>query len=137
MDVLEKLQARVTRNPFNNWPGLQIRAAADGHVEVMTPWRDEFGSMPEKGATHGGILASILDTTCCYAVVSSTGKMASTVDLRIDYHGVAQKGPLRAEATIVRSGQRLATVDGEVFDERGRLVASGRGTFIHLPDVDI
>lgn len=136
-EMVAKLQARVARNAFNNWMGMVVRDAGDGMAETEIAWRAEFASTPERGATHGGIIASLMDACCCYAVAAQTGAMVTTVDLRIDYHTVAEQGLLRARADVVRSGRKLATVDSRLFDHSGQLVASGRGTFMHLPNVPV
>lgn len=137
MNTLERLRVRAQRNAFNAWMGVVVTLADDGMAEIEVDWREEFASTPERGATHGGILASILDACCCYAVSSRTLKMVTTVDLRVDYHAVAERGRLRARAETIRSGRTLATADAQIFDHGGKLVASARGTFMHLPEVDV
>ncbi len=57
------------------------------------------------------------------------GKMAPTIDLRIDYLRAAGEVDLTATARIVRAGRTVAIVDIEVTDPDARLVAIGRGAF--------
>ena len=54
------------------------------------------------------------------------------MDLRVDYHATAAVGVLRARGTLVRLGKTLSCSEARVEDHSGRLVASGRGTFLNL-----
>ena len=78
---------------------------------------------------HGGALAAVLDTAATFAVISSIGQDASTVDLRVDFLRPALDPELRVEGRTTRAGRRFAFADATVTAADGRLVASGRGTF--------
>lgn len=57
------------------------------------------------------------------------GKMAPTIDLRIDYLRPSIGESIVARARLLKLGRMLARVDIEVTDTQGRLVAVGRGSF--------
>jgi uncharacterized protein (TIGR00369 family) len=78
---------------------------------------------------HGGALAATLDTAATFAVISSIGQDASTVDLRVDFLRPGLDPELRVEGRTTRAGRRFAFADAAVTAADGRLVASGRGTF--------
>lgn len=50
----------------------------------------------------------------------------------MDYHATAVVGLLRARGTLVRLGKTLSCSDARVEDKTGKLVASGRGTFLNI-----
>ena len=109
-------------------------AAADAEgIEMTTEWRTDFVSAPERQATHGGIVASLLDSAAVFAVIAASGSTAATVDLRVDYHGVPAPGTLRITGRVLRLGRRLCTADASLYGADGRLAASGRATVMVLP----
>ena len=83
----------------------------------------------EGGAIHGGALATALDTAATFAVISSIGADATTVDLRLDYLRPAVGSELTVEGATVRAGRRFAFADATATADDGRIVASARGTF--------
>jgi uncharacterized protein (TIGR00369 family) len=114
--------------PFVEELGMELTAAADGHAEARLPLRDEHSSNPATRIAHGGVTYSLADTVGGAAVVSLSGTISPTVDMRMDYLAPATDD-LRAEADVVRNGGSVAVVDVEVYDDAGHHVASARGTY--------
>lgn len=48
--------------------------------------------------------------------------------MRVDYHAAA-RGNLRVIGTVLKAGRRISSAEAKVFDESGKLVASGRGVY--------
>jgi acyl-coenzyme A thioesterase PaaI-like protein len=72
--TLEQIQALVTRAPFHQWLGLTVVAVSDDGIEIRAKWRDEWVVNKERGYTHGGILAALVDLAADWAMVKSTGR---------------------------------------------------------------
>jgi len=125
----DTLAAMVRDCPFHAWLGVELISLDATGIAIRMPWRAEFVSDPERGYTHGGVLASLIDLAADYAVAARLGRGAATVDMRIDYHRAAMPGPLVARAAVIKVGGTLATAEARVFDERDELVASGRALF--------
>ena len=130
-NLVSRLNARIDNNPFGTWLGMRVVEARQGYARTETAWREEFGSTRESGAVHGGILASLLDACSSAAISTITDRVATTVDLRVDYHCIAKQGQLITEAQVIRSGGSIATVDAVILDQTGVRAASARGTFAH------
>ncbi len=105
----------------------------DGIVVIKATWREEFVVNPERGNTHGGILAALVDMAGDYAVAQKLGRPIPTIDLRVDYHRPAMPGDLTARGEVVRMGSQFSVADARVFDRNGVLVASGRGVYHTAP----
>ena len=131
--TLEQIQALVTRAPFHQWLGLTVVAVSDDGIEIRAKWRDEWVVNKERGYTHGGILAALVDLAADWAMVKSTGRGVPTIDLRVDYHRPAMPGDLVAHGKVVRAGAQFATAEAQIFDLQGKLIASGRGTYLTAP----
>ncbi len=101
--TLERVQALVTRAPYHQWLGLKVVALSDDGIELKATWREEWVVNPDRRYTHGGVLATLID-----------------LDLTI-------------RGKIVRMGSQFSTAEAQVFDAQGKLIASGRGTYLTAP----
>jgi uncharacterized protein (TIGR00369 family) len=113
--------------------GLRLVFAADGPDGVVahfTPGRSRQGWI---GATHGGILATLLDEALAWALVRA-GIWAVTARLSITYRRpVPLSQPLTVHGRLVRDRGRLVEAAGEVRDAAGRRLVEAEGHFYCLP----
>ena len=84
---------------------------------------------PDDKSFHGGVIATLIDVAGHAAVAVKIGKMAPTIDLRIDYLRPSIGESIVARARLLKVGRLLARVDVDVTDAQGRLIAVGRGSF--------
>jgi uncharacterized protein (TIGR00369 family) len=124
------MQAIVDRSPFNRWLGMKVESLTAESLVIRLRWREELISSPERQATHGGVLATLIDASGDYVVAARLGHAVPTIDLHVDYHRVATPGDLRAEGRLVHLGSTVATAASRVTDISGRLIASGRGVYM-------
>jgi uncharacterized protein (TIGR00369 family) len=128
--TLEHVQALVTRAPFHQWLGLTVVALGDDSIEIKAKWREEWVVNVERRYTHGGILAALIDLAADFALIKQTGRGVPTIDMRVDYHRVAMPGDLIMRGKVVRAGSQFATAEAQILDLDGKLIASGRGTYL-------
>ena len=115
-------------SPFNRLLGIRGEHAEAGRVVLSLAVREEFVGDPRRPALHGGVISSLIDTAGGAAAWSAlqTGESVSTVDLRVDYlEPAGLAAPLRAEAELIRKGNRVCHVRIAVT-QGDRLVAEGR-----------
>jgi uncharacterized protein (TIGR00369 family) len=108
--------------------GLELAVWEEGHVRFRfaPPPAARLGAaMP----LHGGAIATALDTAATFAVISSIGADATTVDIRIDFLRPGLDDEFSVEGWTIRAGKRFAFADASVAAADGRLVASARGLF--------
>ncbi len=129
----EHVQDMITSRPFHKWLGLKVISVDQDRIELRATWREEWVVNPDGRYTHGGILATLVDLAADWAMVTRTGRGVPTIDLRVDYHAPALPGDLMARGKVVRFGRQFSTAEAEVFDESGKLIASGRGTYFTAP----
>ena len=118
-------------SPFNRLLGIQVESAGDGRAVLGLPVRDEFVGDPRRPSLHGGVISSLIDTAGGAAAWSAlvAGESVSTVDLMVDYLEPGRlAGPLRAEAELIRKGNRVCHVRVRVTQDQV-LVAEGRGIY--------
>ena len=131
--TVERVQALIDRGAYHRWLGIKVKAVHDDGIELTATWRDEWVVNPERGYAHGGVLAALIDLTADWAMVKKTGRGVPTIDMRVDYHAAAMPGDLIARGRIVKWGNQFSVAEAQVFDEAGKLLASGRGTYFTAP----
>jgi uncharacterized protein (TIGR00369 family) len=117
--------------PFNRLLGIRSELVEAGRCVLLLPTRQELVGDPRRPALHGGVISSLVDTAGGVAAWSALGpgQSVSTVDLRVDYlEPAGLGGPLRAEAELVRKGNRVCHVRVAVQQD-GVLIAEGRGVY--------
>lgn len=127
----EDLLALMDRVPFNRLLGIRGESAAPGRCVLALDVREDHLGDTRRPALHGGVVSALIDTAGGVAAWSAlTGsESVSTVDLMVDFLEPArQAGPLRAEAELIRKGNRVCHVRVRVTQD-GLLVAEGRGIY--------
>jgi len=86
------------------------------------------------GNVHGGIIASLADSTIGSLINRSlpSGKVAVTAEMKVNYLRPGRGRELVSRARLVHRGQRLAVGECEIFDDRGRRIALSTATFYIL-----
>lgn len=131
--TIEQVQEMLLRGPYHQWLGLKVIALSEDGIELKASWREEWVVNRERRYTHGGVLAALVDLAADWAMVSRTGRGVPTLDLRVDYHRAAMPGDLTARGTVIRFGRQISTAEARILDQDGKLVASGRGTYLTAP----
>jgi len=87
---------------------------------------------------HGGVLASMLDTTLGGAVFGAIpeGKGCATLSFNIHFFRPVIEGKLTCTARVGNITRQTAYASGEIYDDKGRLIASATGTFFLTPTVE-
>ena len=131
--TVEQVQEMILRGPYHQWLGLKVIALSEDGIELKASWREEWVVNRERRYTHGGVLAALVDLAADWAMVRRTGRGVPTLDLRVDYHRAAMPGDLTARGMVIRFGRQISTAEARILDQDGKLVASGRGTYLTAP----
>lgn len=129
----DSVQAMILRGPFHQWLGLKVNAVSEEGIELEATWREEWVANPDRGWTHGGIIATLLDLAADWSLVATTGRGVPTLDMRVDYHAPAVKGDLIVRGKVVKAGKTFSVAEAQVLDKSGKLLASSRGTYFTAP----
>lgn len=131
--TLEEVQELIARGPYLSWLGLKVLELGEDSIKVKATWREEWVANPTLGQTHGGILAALIDFAADFALVHSVGRPVPTINMQVDYHRLATKGDLTVSGRIIKPGRQFSVCEAHIHDEGGKLIASGRGTYITAP----
>ena len=129
-----EIQEMLDASPFNLFLGLTVVTAdpIKQEVTMRTPMRPEFERRPGSKQWHGGVIASVIDTVGDFAVGMMVGRGLPTVNFRVDYLKPAVDTALIVVSRVRRAGKSVGVADVDVFDEKGALLAIGRGTYSTL-----
>ena len=131
LPTIEQLTTYLQIAPFHRWLGLKIGKITETGIEIIMPWRPEIVSLPEPNqVVHGGILATLIDLTGLYSVLSQGGQTTGTAYMNVDYLRQATEGPLTAKGTVLKMGRVISTAEIQVYDPKDRLLACGRGGYL-------
>ena len=107
---------------------LQTMDPDKGRLVVTLPFTPPLARTSADEQFHGGVIASLIDTAACFAIVMSLGKPIPTIDLRVDYLKPICGGAIKAIAQVRKSGKTIGVVDVDIMDAQGALAAIGRAT---------
>ena len=144
---LEKMFQEIFehRLRFNEVIGLRIESLDPESPRLAFDMRPELIGSYQYSRLHGGVIATALDTVSSFAVaVAIAEKHADetteqiimrfgrfgTIDLRVDYLRQGTGRTFHAGAKVVRLGGRIASVQMELKNETGLLIATGVATYI-------
>jgi len=139
MSGLEFVQGLVDGTlPLNTMAetlGYDVTEVVSGRVVVTA---EPNGShLNPSGTVHGGFAATLLDTCMGLAIRSmlEKGLGQTTLEFKISLMRpiTQQMGLIKAEGTVLSCGRRVATAQGGITDQQGRLLAHGTTTCLIFP----
>jgi uncharacterized protein (TIGR00369 family) len=128
------VQTRFDDSPFISTLGLEVVGLdyESTEITVRMPMAPTLERKAGTGQFHGGPLAAFIDVVGDFALGMMLGGGVPTINLRIDYLKPAFGTAVTAVARVRRQGRSVAVIDIDVSDEKGSLVAVGRGTYAPL-----
>ena len=115
-------------NAFHRYLGLQVVEQRNDYGRLRLQ-RNESTPTGIGGSVHGGIIATMIDMSAVVAVFSDlpdSGDPAGTADLAVTYLRQAHGTWVDAEASVIKRGRQLCTVEVSVMNDEGVLCARGR-----------
>jgi len=112
--------------------GLKLVEVSEGRaVFTVLPDERHYNGL---GIAHGGLAATLLDSAlgCAINAMMPAGKIFTTLEMKINYVRpiTRERGEVRCEANVIHAGGRVATAEGRIMDEAGKLYAHGTATCI-------
>ncbi|HEX9683074.1 MAG TPA: PaaI family thioesterase [Acidimicrobiales bacterium] len=117
--------------PFIKSLGLVVERYEPDEAAMRLPFREDLTN--DGVVYHGGVVASVLDTTGALAAWSNhdfnKGARASTVSMSVQYVGAARHSDLLCSARTIRRARELIFTEITATDADGRLVAHAVQTY--------
>ncbi len=122
------------RIPFTEHLGVELVEMSKQRAIVSLKKRPEL--LNSWGATHGGVIMTMLDLVMSWAVRGHYGVVGGvlTVDLSLGFMKASYGDRVTAEGRVLHGGKSTAFCEGEARDDKGELLAKAIGTFKLLTD---
>jgi uncharacterized protein (TIGR00369 family) len=123
--------ASLERSPFSAMVGLKIVVAEKGEAVVRMPFSEKL--LNDGGINmpiHGGAIASLADFAACAAIwTMPETQRSATISMTVNYTAPGIRSDLVAQARVRSKGKRVASINVEIHDDRGILVADALVTY--------
>ncbi|KPM32055.1 Phenylacetic acid degradation-like protein [Croceitalea dokdonensis DOKDO 023] len=125
MDLKKLLQS----SPFHRLLGLKWISSNMNEVVLGVDYKKELDGSDEGVNIHGGVIASLIDVSACFAMMNAIGGDAPNMNLEVHYTLMAASGDsLKATAKTLKVGRTIGIADVIVTNQDGKLIAVGRST---------
>ena len=120
--------------PFTEHLGIQLVEMTQSRAVVSLHKRPEL--LNSWGATHGGVIMTMLDLVMSWAVRGHYGVVGGvlTVDLSVGFMKGSFGDRVTAEGKVLHGGKSTAFCEAEARDDKDALLAKAIGTFKLLAD---
>ena len=124
-----KLERMYLNAPVQKiYTGIDIKIE-EGRASFTLPVHEKF--FHAAGSLHGSVYFRLLDDASYFSVSSFVEDVfLLTSSFQIDFIRPVSKGLLRAEGRAIHCGNKLYLAAADLFDERGKMIATGKGTFM-------
>ncbi|MHA1491029.1 MAG: PaaI family thioesterase [Promethearchaeota archaeon] len=121
----------IKRIPFYKTLGFELKEINDGKAIFEILLRKE---LTQNGMVHGGVLASLIDSSCACAAFSLIypNGFVSTIDLQVAYLKPVSKGCLVARAKCLKSGKNIFFCEAKIWNEAEDLVCTGSSQLLRI-----
>lgn len=129
----KEIDPKLVEKPsaFQDHLGYRLTHWDEGYARLEQPLAPFL--MNRISAPHGGNYGVLLDTAMGFSGVytgdAENRLFAVTLSLNVNFVAMARGEMLFAEAECIGGGRRNFFAEGRVFDDSGRLVATGSGAF--------
>ena len=119
---------RFDHNPFHRYLGLTLEETKPDYARLRLTLSEQTPT-GVGGSVNGGVIATMVDMAAIPAVFTALRdgtRPAGTADLQVTYLRQAHGAWLDAEATVIKRGRQLCTVEVSIINDAGELCARGR-----------
>ena len=136
LEITEERKQRAAKSlnelPFARLIGMELVDIRPNEAVIKIEMRDDLRQ--PSGVLHGGVTATLIDTAMAFAVRTHLAdeEFTATIDLTVHYLRPHIEGPIFCTARIVRAGKRIFTVNADVENGEGKLIATGISTYTRV-----
>jgi uncharacterized protein (TIGR00369 family) len=134
--ILQRFQNSKSQPTGSRTLGFRMLSVsqAERRVEVAFDARADLLCNP-MGQVQGGYVCAMLDECMSVAglVASGMTSVMPTLEMKTSFFRPAMPGPLRGVGTVARWGKTIAFLEGELYDDKDRLLAKATATAMPTP----
>ncbi|REJ77334.1 MAG: PaaI family thioesterase [Acidobacteria bacterium] len=117
--LMERIHENFLKQRFMTTLGAEMVLIEEGRNRIACNVTEDLEQ--QHGFAHAGVLASIADSACGYAALSTMPEDAEvvSVEFKINLIRPCKASRIVAEGRVVKTGRTLVFTEGEVTDESG------------------
>jgi len=123
----EKMLKDFEGSNFWKFIGLEMEKVEKGSVTLKLPVISSFLNV--KNSVHGGVYASILDTSMGFSARSLGFDEVTTLEMDVHFLKAVKDGTIYATGNVIHQNRSTALVEAFLYDEEGNRLAHSTGTF--------
>lgn len=123
----EKILQDFEGSNFWQFIGLEMEKVEKGSVTLKLPVIPSFFNV--KNSVHGGIYASILDTSMGFSARSLGFDEVTTLEMDVHFLKGVKEGTIYATGNVIHQNRSTVLVEAGLYDEEGDRLAHSTGTF--------
>jgi uncharacterized protein (TIGR00369 family) len=127
----QRVAETLPTTPFLKGLGIVFERYEPDDVTIRLPWREDLTN--DGAYFHGGVVASVLDTTGAATAWSNhdfdAGSRAATVSMTVQYVGASKRSDLLCHGRTVRRRKELVFTEITATDSDGTVVAHAVQTY--------
>ena len=126
----------IQRSPSAELMGSEFVSFDPDKGELITRYHPPASFASPRGAVQGGLIAGFLDEVMGGALLAVTThrgdgtRLPLNLDMNLSFMRMVPLAPIIAKGRVVRAGKRVVFLEGELYDEDGKLLARARSTAI-------
>jgi acyl-CoA thioesterase len=124
---MEKMIQDFEGSNFWKFIGLELEKVEQGSVTLKLPIIPSFLNV--KDSVHGGIYASILDTTMGFSARSLGYDEVSTLEMDVHFLKAVNEGTVHAVGKVIHQNRSTVLAEAGLYDKEGSRLAHSTGTF--------
>lgn len=120
-------------NPFFSLMGVDIGNYGDGRAELFLPVRPDM--LNGAGWLQGGLFVALCDEAMAlalFSILNETTNIATISESTSFLEGV-KCGRIRAQASVIKLGRRVAFLEGQVCSENETVLSMTKASFAIMP----
>lgn len=133
MERLIEIYSKV--NQFGIENDLKLTVIKPGEITYEMEVLEKHLATPK--TIHGGMIAAMMDGVIGVAalcLVAPDEKLVSTIEFKINYFKPAYLGDiLKGYGRVDNAGKRIISTSGEIYNQKGDMIAKAMGTFNAYP----
>ena len=136
IDYLRKMQTgEVPGPPIASHINMELAEVNEGQVSFhCQPDESHYNPI---GMVHGGLVCTLLDSAlgCATHTTLPAGVGYTSIEIKVNYLRpvTSDSGPLVCTGRVTKPGRRVAFAEGEVVDNKGKVVATATGSLLVFP----
>ena len=130
---MEELKKHLySRIPFYSTLGLELLEIGNGRASFEIDIKQD---LTQNGMVHGGVIASLIDSSCAcaaFSLIFPEGYI-TTIDLQVEFLKPVSKGKLLGKAKCLKAGKNIFFCKAKVWDEENNLISTGSSQLLRIP----